>query len=227
MIETHLPWTYDLDQAIRLQETLRQRLVLNWDDRPVNSVAGIDVSYSAISVYAAIAVFRYPDMLHLHTFTGTAPQDFPYVPSLLAYRAGPAILAAWEKLPDKPDLILIHGHGIAHPRQLGLASHIGLWVNTPSIGIAKTLLFGCPAEPAREVGAWSAILDEHNARRTIGASLRTRLGSKPVYVSPGHLIDLSHSIHFVLAASRGCRLPEPVRLAHQTASGIQQKQKQP
>lgn len=217
MIETHLPWIYDLDQAIQLQDTLRQRLVLVWDDRPVNSIAGVDMSYSDTSVFAAIAVFRFPDLSHLNTVTGEAPQDFPYVPGLLAYRAGPAILAAWEKLVDKPDLLLIHGHGTAHPRYIGLASHIGLWLNIPSIGIAKTLLFGCMSEPGSKVGEWTALMDEHATRHTIGASLRTRIASRPVYVSPGHLIDLDHSIKFVLASSCGCRMPEPIRCAHQAA----------
>lgn len=223
MIETHLPWTYDLDRAVAVQDSLRRRLVLTWDNRPVHSIAGIDVSYSGSSVYAAIAVFSYPDMVHLHTYSGEAPQDFPYIPSLLAFRIGPAILAAWEKLPEKPDLLLIHGHGTAHPRRMGLASHVGLWVNTPAIGVAKALLFGCPSEPGSLVGDWSALQDEHDARRTIGAALRTRLGSKAVYISPGHLIDLKHSIEFVLEASCGCRLPGPIRTAHKAAAIASQK----
>jgi deoxyribonuclease V len=226
MIETHLPWTYDLEQATHLQDILRQRLDLSWDDRPVKTIAGIDASYAGNLVYATIAVFRYPDLTRLHTVSGEAPQDFPYIPGLLAYRLGPAILDAWENLDEKPDLLLIHGHGIAHPRGIGLASHIGLWLNVPSIGVAKTVLYGCPVEPGLQVGDWTPLRDERDARRTIGAALRTCPDAKPVYVSPGHLIDLHHSIEFVLATTRGCRMAEPIRLAHQVAASLRSRRDQ-
>jgi deoxyribonuclease V len=220
-IDTHLPWTYDLNQAIRLQEILRPRLKLTWDDRPVNTIGGIDVSYANNSVSATIAVFRFPDLTRLRTVTGEAPQGFPYIPGLLAYRVGPAILAAWKKLTLKPDLLLIHGQGTAHPRGIGLASHVGLWINLPTIGVAKTHLYGCQTEPGLQVGDFTELLDEHNRKNVIGAALQTQVNSRPVYVSAGHLIDLQHSIAFVLACCRGYRMPEPVRLAHQVANSSQ------
>jgi deoxyribonuclease V len=223
MIETQSLWTYDMDQATRLQDTLRQRLVLSWDGRPVKTIAGIDASYSGNMIYAAIAVFSYPELTRLHTVTGEAPQDFPYIPGLLAYRVGPAILDAWEKLGERPDVLLIHGHGIAHPRGMGLAAHIGLWVNKPSIGIAKTILFGCQSEPGLQVGDWTTLLDEQDASHTVGATLRTCSRARPVYVSPGHLIDVENSIKFVLATTRGCRMPEPIRVAHQAATQSQHR----
>lgn len=130
---------------------------------------------------------------------------------------GPAILAAWEKLTLKPDLILIHGHGIAHPRGLGLASHVGLWLNLPTIGTAKTRLYGCHSEAGSQVGEWSELLDEGDPKHVIGAVLRTQVNTKPVYVSQGHLIDLPHSVKFVMVCCRGYRMPEPIHAAHNIA----------
>jgi deoxyribonuclease V len=218
MINPALPWTYNLEEAIHLQESLRQRLVLSWDNRPVNVLAGVDFSYTASStIRASIAMFSYPDLAHQQAVVGEAPQTFPYISGLLAYRVGPAILAAWEKLKYKPDVLLIHGHGVAHPRGVGLASHIGLWINTPTIGVAKTRLYGQQTEIGSNVGDWSDLFDENDPNNIIGAVLRTRGECKPIYVSAGHLIDLPHAIEFVLASCRGCRMPEPLRLAHHAA----------
>jgi deoxyribonuclease V len=217
-VDNVFPWTYDIDEAIQLQNNLHEKLVLTWDGRTVNTIGGIDVCYRGISVRAAIAAFRYPDITCLGTATGETPQGFPYVPGLLAFRVGPAILATWEKLTLKPDLILIHGHGIAHPRGLGLASHVGLWLNLPTIGIAKTRLYGSHAEAGQNMGEWSELVNEGDPKRIIGAVLRTKVNTKPVYVSPGHLIDLQHSIRFVLACCREYRMPEPIHSAHNAAA---------
>lgn len=217
MINTASPWTYNLEQAIQLQEDLRNRLVLTWDSRPVNVIAGIDFSYTPSTVRAGIALFSYSEMTHLQQVVGQAPQTFPYISGLLAYRVGPAILSAWEKLKLKPDVVLVHGHGIAHPRGIGLASHIGLWTNTPAIGVAKTRLYGQQVETGPKVGDWAELRDETGSKQVIGVTLRTREGCKPVYVSPGHLVDIQHAIEFTLASSRDCRMPEPVRAAHHAA----------
>ena len=222
-INTISPWTYDLDQAIRVQENLHQHLNLSWDDRPINTLAGIDVSYTQHSIRAAVAVQQFPELTNLFSVSAETPQAFPYIAGLLAFREGPAILAAWEKLKLKPDLLLIHGHGIAHPRGVGLASHIGLWLNLPTIGIAKTRLYGVHAEVGPHVGDWSELMDEKQPHQVIGVVLRTCENIKPIYVSPGNLIDLEHSIDFVLACSQGCRIPEPLRAAHQAAAEHNQK----
>ncbi len=214
------PWTLDPDEAIRLQEDLRQKLVLTWDDRKVGTVAGVAIQEIGGSVVAAIAVFRYPDLTPESTFTGEAPPSFPYIPGLLVYRVGPAILNAWQKITNKPDLLLIQAHGIAHPRGVGMASHVGLWLNIPTVGVAKTLLYGCESDVNIKAGDWTKLLDEHNSRRIIGAVLRTCDSAKPVYVSAGHLIDLPHSIAFVLPCCRDRRLPEPIRSAQQAASAL-------
>ncbi len=213
IINSTLPWTYDLDQALRLQENLSRRVLLSWNDRPVNTIAGIDLSYTPGLVHAAIAIFRYPEMTRESTVTGAAPEAYPYIPGLLAFRVGPAILEAWERLKLTPDLVLIHGHGTAHPRHFGLASHIGLWINLPTIGVAKTRLYGNYQEVGTQVGNWGEIRDEHNSRQVIGAALRTQPESKPIFVSPGYLIDLPHSIEYTLACCRGFRVPEPIRAA--------------
>ena len=208
------------DEAMQLQEDLHKKLVLRWDGRSVNAIGGVAVHEIGGSVFAAIAVLHYPDLAPINVIIGEAPPAFPYIPGLLVYRVGPAILNAWEKLDDKPDLLLFQAHGIAHPRGIGLASHVGLWLNLPTIGVAKTLLYGCESEVSKNVGDWTVLLDEHNSKRLIGAVLRTCDTSKPVYVSPGHLIDLEHSITFVLDCCRDHRLPEPIRSAQQALSRL-------
>ena len=218
IIDNSLPWTYDMDQATRLQENLSRRVLTTWDGRKVATVAGVDTYDDGENIHAAIAVFNFPNLTHITTVTCNSPQAFPYISGLLAFRIGPAILAAWDKLTLTPDLIIMHGQGIAHPRGFGLASHVGVWLNIPTIGVAKTRLYGKPAEAGPLVGEWSEIHDEHRQKKIIGAAVRTQADVKPVYVSPGHLIDLPHSIEYVLACCRGFRMPEPIRAAAQAAS---------
>ena len=208
----------DLESAIQLQENLSQHLSLTWDDRPIRTIAGVDMRDRGNTINAAIAVFRYPELIQLTTVTGVAPPGCRYVPGLLAFRIGPAILDAWKKLQQAPDLIMVHGHGIAHPRGLGLASHLGLWLNLPAIGVARTRLLGNHPEVGPNAGDWSELRDEETGERVIGAVLRTRTGIQPVFISPGHLIDLPHSIQFVLAICRTYRIPEPIRTAHNAAA---------
>ena len=215
-------WTLNPDEAIRLQDDLRQRLVLEWDGRKVNSIGGVAFNEVGGSVQAAIAVLSYPNLTPIITSTGNATSGFPYVPGLLAYRVGPAILNAWEQLPVKPDLLMVQAHGIAHPRGLGLASHVGLWLNIPTIGVAKTLLYGRESDPPEKVGDWTELVDEHSPRHVIGAVLRTCDTARPVYVSAGHLIDLQHAIDFARDCCRGYRLPEPIRSAQKIAPAHEQ-----
>jgi deoxyribonuclease V len=197
----------DLESAIQLQQNLSQRLSLTWDDRPIRTIAGIDMNDRDDAIYAAIAVFRYPELIQLTTVTGVAPPGYRYVPGLLAFRMGPAILDACMKLQQAPDLIMVHGHGIAHPRGLGLASHLGLWLNLLAIGVARARLYGNHLEAGPNAGDWGELRDEETGERAIGAVLRTRTGIRPVYISPGHLIDLPHSIQFVMACCRTYRIP--------------------
>jgi deoxyribonuclease V len=205
------PWTLDPDEAARLQVSLRERLRLAWDGRIVATVAGVDVSFTDELACAAIVLMSYPEVDLLATVIGRSQAIFPYIPGLLAFREGPAILAAWEKLNAKPDLLLFDGHGIAHPRGFGLASHLGLWLETPSVGVAKSRLYGRHADVGEQAGDQSLLWDENDPERVIGAVVRTREKSRPIYFSPGNLIDLENALAFGLACCTGHRLPEPLR----------------
>jgi deoxyribonuclease V len=166
---------------------------------------------------AAVVVLSYPDFELVEVQVVTGSLDFPYVPGLLTFREAPLILAACEKLIVTPDLIIVDGQGIAHPRRIGLASHLGLCLDVPTIGCAKSRLLGGYDEPDEAAGSFTDLLDNGEI---IGAALRTRSGVKPVFVSIGHRINLSSAIDWVLACCRGYRVPEPTRLAHQAAGGF-------
>jgi deoxyribonuclease V len=213
------PWTLNADEAAKIQSALRERLVLKWDGRAVATLGGIDVDLEEDAARAAIVVLRYPDLLPVEGVTADAPLVFPYVPGLLAFREGPAVLAAWDKLQTKPDLLMFDGQGIAHPRGIGIASQMGLWLERPSIGVAKSRLYGFHADPGPRRGDRVELRDERNRSRVIGAVLRTRDKVNPLYISPGHLIDLQTSLEFVLKCCTGYRLPEPTRWAHKVAAG--------
>jgi deoxyribonuclease V len=211
-------WTLSPDEAIAIQQRLRCRLILRWDGRPVETVGGVDVSLTAQEARAAVVVLRLADLLPIEGVTAGAPLNFPYVPGLLAFREGPAILAAWDRLRHKPDLLMFDGQGIAHPRGLGIASHIGLWLERPTIGVAKSRLYGRFDPPEPRVGAFSDLRDPQTGA-VIGAVLRTHERSSPLFISPGHLIDLPNALAFVRQCLRGHRLPEPTRWAHKLAAG--------
>jgi deoxyribonuclease V len=211
------PWTLDPEEAVKLQIDLRRRLVLAWDGRPVRTVAGVDVDFPGKLARAAIVVLAFSDLTRLAAATADAALDFPYIPGLLAFREGPAVLAAWEKLLIKPDLVFFDAQGIAHPRGIGMAAQMGLWLERPAIGVAKSRLYGDHAEVGQKAGDWTELCDENDPAAVIGAVLRTREKARPLYVSPGHLIDLEHAVEFVLRCCRGYRLPEPSRLAHQAS----------
>lgn len=212
-------WLLEPDEAAALQTRLRERLVLTWDGRTVNSISGVDVSYTGNQACAAIVVLHYPDMTPLSAVTAVASITFPYIPGLLAFREGPIILAAWEKLSYKPDVLMFDGQGIAHPRGLGIAAHIGILLDIPTIGVAKSRLYGQYDKVGLLSGDQSELRDEHDPEKIIGAVVRTREKSKPLFISPGHLIDLEHAIASVLAGSQGYRLPEPIRYAHKMSMG--------
>lgn len=227
-------WTLTPEEAVQIQAVLQQRLVIQWDGRKVNTIAGVDMSlkdnaapWAAASgaaahdgvAHAAIVILSFPALIPMEAVSATVPLVFPYVPGLLTFREGPAILAAWEKLSHKPDLLMFDGQGIAHPRRLGIAAHMGLWLETPSIGVAKSRLYGRHSQPGPKPGDVEDLLDQRDPQRVIGGVLRTRERSNPLYVSPGHLIDVSQALEFVKACGAGYRLPEPTRWAHKVAAG--------
>lgn len=212
-------WPLDPSTAIALQNTLREQVRLEWDGRPVHTVAGIDMSLADSAAHAAIVVFSFPELKPLEGVTADEPLVFPYVSGLLSFREGPAILAAWGKLTQLPDLVMIDGMGIAHPRGLGIAAHMGLWLQKPTIGVGKSRLYGRHAEVPIEPDSQVDLIDPRQANHVIGAVLRTRPRANPLYISPGHLMDVPTAVDFVKRCLRGYRLPETTRWAHKLAAG--------
>ena len=212
-------WTLTPKEAVRLQKSLSARLVHTWDARDVQTIAGVDVSVKEGVSRAAIVLLTFPALDPLVSVTAETPTPFPYVPGLLTFREGPVILKAWSKLVQRPDLILFDGQGIAHPRHMGIAAHMGLWLGIPTIGCAKSRLYGHHEDPGRGKGNAADLHDEGDTARVIGSVLRTRKNVKPLFVSPGHLIDVEQATAFTLACCDRYRLPEPTRWAHRVAGG--------
>jgi deoxyribonuclease V len=159
---------------------------------------------------AAVVLFSFPDLTILEKHVYEEPVRMDYIPGLLSFRELPALLGAFEQLKQKPDLVMADGQGIAHPRRLGIGTHLGLLIDTPTIGCAKSILIGAHDPVGDKVGDWSPLLYKHEV---IGAALRTRAKVKPMYISQGHKISLESSIKYVLACGRGYRLPETTRQA--------------
>lgn len=210
------PWDISPPAARALQQELAGLVVRETDMGPVNRVAGIDVGYRDGKAWAAVVVLSYPELAVVDYVLAWREVSFPYVPGLLSFREGPAALDALERLASDPDLLIFDGQGLAHPRRFGLACHVGLRADLPSIGCAKSRLVGAYEEPGPEKGSYSLLLD---GGETVGAVVRTRPGVKPVFVSTGHRVDLETAIQYVLACCPGYRLPEPIRQAHRVAGG--------
>jgi deoxyribonuclease V len=196
-----------------VQERLRARLNFAALRRPVRLVAGADVAYSRPThrMHAAVVLLELPSLRVVESAEASLLARFPYIPGLFAFRELPALLAAFERLEGSPDVLMFDGHGLAHPRGFGLACHAGILFDRPSIGCAKSILVGAHGPLGDERGARADLVFQG---RSVGAAVRTRDGVRPVYVSPGHRIDLDSAIDLVLATNAGFRLPEPVRLAH-------------
>ena len=208
-------WDLTSSEAIALQKELKSRLDLRPLEAPPRLIAGADLSFDKGSdaVWAGIVVLSFPDLkiVEERGLQTTAP--FPYVPGLLSFREAPAVLEVWEQLENRPDVLVLDGQGTAHPRGLGLASHLGLWVETPTVGCAKTLFVGkFDADKLGEARGASEPLVYKG--EVVGAVLRTKTRVSPVFVSPGNLIDLESSIQVLLGCDGGYRIPEPTRRAH-------------
>jgi deoxyribonuclease V len=176
----------------------------------IHKIAGCDAVYSDQEVIASVVVMEYPGEYRLCQAVSRVGKLFPYIPGLFAFREGRAVLDALQKIPCSIDMILFHGHGYAHPRRCGLASHIGVLIDRPSIGVAEHLLVGQAEDPGSERGATVPIMD---GREVIGMAVRTREGSRPIYVSVGHQTDLSQAVDVVLMTTGEHRIPEPIRAA--------------
>jgi deoxyribonuclease V len=216
-------WDLTPKEAVALQVRLRSSVEPADRIGEVRRVAGVDVGFEQDGrvARAAVAVLDYPGLALADQAVARVATRFPYVPGLLSFREIPAVLAAFERLRAPPDLILYDGQGIAHPRRFGIASHLGLVLDCPSIGVAKTRLIGAHRTPPDRRGAWTPLLDtgEGDSAETIGAVLRTRKGVKPLYVSIGHRVSLATAVRWTMACCTGYRLPETTRWAHRLASG--------
>lgn len=208
-------------EAIALQRQAAAEVVTDDDLPAVKLVAGVDVGFeNRDTVRAAIVVLGLEDLQPVEHAVARLPVSMPYIPGLLSFRECPAILEALAKLSCVPDLLLCDGHGIAHPRRLGVASHTGLLTGLPAIGVGKSRLTGTHGPVPEEKGAWVPLVDRGEE---IGAVLRTREGVKPLYISPGHRISLPTAVHYVLACTTRYRLPETTRWADGVASDRGQK----
>lgn len=226
-------WNLAPREARALQTELAKRLELTDRLAPVRHIAGVDIGFedSGETTRAAVVVLKWnpasaPDLTVVEQVVHREPTRMPYIPGLLSFREIPAALGAFEKLSVMPELVMVDGQGIAHPRRLGVAAHLGLWLDLPTIGIAKSRLYGQHAEVGEQRGDWVPLYagNAGNAgNETIGVVLRSRAKVKPIYVSPGHRITLETSLAWVMRCLGRTKLPEPTRLADRLASRRDQR----
>ena len=211
-------WNLTTAEARDLQTRLAMEVFRNGSVIAPCFIAGVDVSIrkSRGTGTAAVVVLEYPELNLVETKIMQGEIDFPYVPGLLSFREAPLILQACEQLTHTPDLIIVDGQGIAHPRRLGIAAHLGLFFDIPTIGCAKSRLCGTYREPSLEAGNYEELFDDNEP---IGVVLRTKYNTNPLYISIGNKIAIEDAIFWVMRCCRGYRLPEPIRLAHEAAGG--------
>lgn len=208
------PWDVEPAQAIDIQKKLSKKIITTDKNGPVSTVAGIDVSYKKGRGVGAVVIFTFPGLKLLDQWVTTASVVYPYIPGFLSFREIPVILPAMEKISEPPDLILMDGQGIAHPKCFGLASHLGVIFDVPTIGCAKSRLTGSFQPPGKDKGAVSYLYAKN---QVIGAVVRSRTNVSPLFVSPGHKISLQTAIAIVLTCCTRYRIPEPLRRAHHMA----------
>ncbi len=218
-------WGVTPREAVELQKSLRERVRIVPLAKPVETIAGADISFNKFSpvVYAGIVVLRLPSLEIIEEVGVVSETRFPYVPGLLSFRESPSILEVWSKLKTEPDAVMFDGQGLAHPRRVGIACHVGLLINRPTFGCAKSVLVGKFEEPGEERGSWSEMIDKGEV---VGAALRTKTRTQPIYVSPGHLIDLKSAIRLTLDADGGYRQPEPTRRAHLLVNALRRGERE-
>ncbi len=211
-------WNVSAAQAKEIQLRLAKQVIVENKVIDPRLIAGIDISAPDAQGVArgAVVILRYPQFSIVEIQVTEGRITFPYIPGLLSFRESPLILEACQKLNNTPDLVLVDGQGVAHPRRLGLASHVGLFLDLPTIGCAKSILCGQHQSVGEGTGSHAELLD---SGEVIGTALRTKSGMTPIYVSVGHKIDLATALQWVMKCCRGYRLPEPTRLAHLAAEG--------
>ena len=232
-------WNVDISKARKIQEKLREKWVGADQFGAIRTVAGLDAAFvlkgsqafetkksrwsvlrGANRAIAAAVVYKYPEMVEVERAHAEVQLEFPYVPGFLSFREIPALLAALKKLRTLPDLLFCDGQGYAHPRRMGLATHLGIVLDRPTIGCAKSILIGTNTALGDEKGNWSPLMD---GREVIGAALRTRRGVEPIYVSQGHRVSLESAIKFTLLVSDGTRIPRPTRDADRYVSDVKRE----
>lgn len=213
------PWRVTPEEAMRIQRELAAQVVAQGGPREVRTVAGADIAVGRRDARigrGAVVVLSYPDLRVLEQVVVEAEVTFPYIPGLLAFREVPVLAEAFRKIGQRPDLLLVDGQGLAHQRRFGIACHLGLLLDMPTIGCAKSPLVGQHGTLGEEAGSRTPLVDKGEA---VGMVLRTRRGVNPLYVSVGHRIGLEEAADWVVRLCRGYRLPEPTRLADQAAGG--------
>ncbi|MFQ6042074.1 MAG: deoxyribonuclease V [Candidatus Poribacteria bacterium] len=216
------PWRVTPAEARKIQQQLRQRVIMEDVFDEIHTVAGVDIGIKKDKekgeiAKAAVVILSYPQLELIDQIRVEQPLGFPYIPGLLSFRESPSIIAAFEQLSTEPDLIIADGQGIAHPRRFGIASHLGLILDKPTIGCAKSRLYGRHSQPDMTAGSYAYLYDKEDI---IGAAVRTRKNVNFVYISVGHKISLQSAIQYTLKCCRNYRLPQPTRLAHQVAGGM-------
>src|SRR5215468_3479949 len=236
------PWKVTPAEARKIQENLRSR----WEGKDrlpqIKTIAGLDAAFvltgsqalkkkasrwnalrEANRAIGGVVVFNFPELIEIDRAHAIVPLQFPYVPGFLSFREIPALLTAFKRLKQVPDLFFCDGQGYAHPRRMGLATHLGILLDRPTIGCAKSILIGTHSKLAARAGNWTPLLDEQSSQETIGAAVRTRDGAKPVYVSQGHRISLPTAIQLTLQVCDGVRIPRPTREADRLVSEVKRK----
>jgi deoxyribonuclease V len=204
-------WEVSPQEAIKIQKDLKSNISLKKSFSKIDKIAGADVSYYQNKMIAGVIIFEFPNLKIIERQSFISPVNFPYIPGLLTFREGPSLLEAFKKIKITPDVILFDGQGIAHPRRMGIATHLGLFLDRPTIGCAKSRLSGKYTSVGEKKGDYAPLKE---GEEVLGAVLRTRSGVKPIFVSPGYKIDLPNSIEIVLKCIVKYRLPLPVWEAH-------------
>jgi deoxyribonuclease V len=221
-------WSLTQREAVELQKRLRERVRVVPLKKKIETIAGADISFNKFdtTVYAGIVVLRLPRLEVVEESGVVSETKFPYVPGLLSFRETPSVLEAWAKLKTEPDALMLDGQGYAHPRRFGIACHVGLLIDRPTLGCAKSVLVGRYEEPGEARGSRSPLVDPKTGE-TVGAALRTKARVQPIYVSAGHLIDLEGAVALTLQCDGGYRQPEPTRRAHLLVNALRRGERAP
>jgi deoxyribonuclease V len=203
-------WPETIKQARKIQESLAAKVRCTPLRKKLKFIAGVDAAFSENQVFAVSCLFAFPELALLEEVWTVSSISFPYIPGYLSFREGEAIIRALRLLKAKPDLILVDGQGIAHPRRIGIASHLGVLLDQPTIGCAKSRLVGEFEEPDWKRGAYSPLLFQE---KIVGMVVRTRDNVRPLFISPGHKVSLKNAMEIILQTTRGFRIPEPLRRA--------------